>query len=183
MEQQLIELTETKNLQKLYNFFTYYEQNGDKVRAEKVKDLLKKEMAGEINIAFCGHFSAGKSTMINTLIGENILPTSPIPTSANLVKIRIGSSYYAKFYMQDGKVLYQPAPFDLNKIKGLFKDGELIKSVEIEVPSDSLPKGAVIMDTPGIDSTDQAHKLATESAMYLADAVFYVMDYNHVQAE
>jgi predicted GTPase len=183
MEQQLIELTETKNLQKLYNFFTYYEQNGDKVRAEKVKDLLKKEMAGEINIAFCGHFSAGKSTMINTLIGENILPTSPIPTSANLVKIRFGSSYYAKFYMQDGKVLYQPAPFDLNKIKGLFKDGELIKSVEIEVPSDSLPKGAVIMDTPGIDSTDQAHKLATESAMYLADAVFYVMDYNHVQAE
>ena len=43
MEQQLIELTETKNLQKLYNFFTYYEQNGDKVRAEKVKDLLKKD--------------------------------------------------------------------------------------------------------------------------------------------
>lgn len=39
------------------------------------------------------------------------------------------------------------------------------------------------MDTPGIDSTDDAHRIATESALHLADMVFYVMDYNHVQSE
>ena len=39
------------------------------------------------------------------------------------------------------------------------------------------------MDTPGIDSTDDAHRVSTESALHLADVVFYVMDYNHVQSE
>lgn len=39
------------------------------------------------------------------------------------------------------------------------------------------------MDTPGVDSTNDAHRIATESAIYMADLVFYVMDYNHVQSE
>ena len=39
------------------------------------------------------------------------------------------------------------------------------------------------MDTPGVDSTDDAHRISTESALHLADIVFYVMDYNHVQSE
>lgn len=39
------------------------------------------------------------------------------------------------------------------------------------------------MDTPGIDSADDAHRIATESAIHLADLILYVMDYNHVQAE
>src|SRR5262249_17681455 len=40
-----------------------------------------------------------------------------------------------------------------------------------------------LLDTPGIDSTDDAHHQSTESALHLADVVFYVMDYNHVQSE
>ncbi len=36
---------------------------------------------------------------------------------------------------------------------------------------------------PGIDSTDDAHQLATESTLHLADVIFYMMDYNHVQSE
>ncbi|MBO6244839.1 MAG: dynamin family protein, partial [Anaerovibrio sp.] len=39
------------------------------------------------------------------------------------------------------------------------------------------------MDTPGIDSADDAHRMVTEDAIHLADIIFYVMDYNHVQSE
>lgn len=41
----------------------------------------------------------------------------------------------------------------------------------------------MLVDTPGIDSTDDAHQLATESTLHLADVIFYMMDYNHVQSE
>ncbi len=41
-------------------------------------------------MAFCGHFSAGKSSLINKLCGHALLPSSPIPTSANIVSIRSG---------------------------------------------------------------------------------------------
>src|SRR5690606_3925874 len=46
-----------------------------------------------------------------------------------------------------------------------------------------LPEGVTLLDTPGVDSTDDAHRRSTEAALHLADAIFYVMDYNHVQSE
>ena len=175
--------TDTELLYKLSETYQFYEEHGDQVRTEKVKDLIKKAVKNERMVAFCGHFSAGKSTMVNMLAGEDVLPTSPIPTSANLVKIKIGTEHFAKVYFQDGRVHKYPAPFDLQKLKNLAKDGEIIHSIEIELPTGQLPTDSIILDTPGIDSTDQAHKLATESAMHLADSIFYCMDYNHVQAE
>ena len=65
-----------------YNFFA---QRGHQHNMNRVRDLAEKLAAGEYGIAFAGHFSAGKSRMINSLLGESLLPSSPIPTSANLV--------------------------------------------------------------------------------------------------
>ena len=152
-------------------------QSGD-----RVKDLAVKLQKQEYSIAFCGHFSAGKSSMINTLMGENILPSSPIPTSANLVKIKSGEDYAKVYFKEDTPHLY-PAPYDYEKVKSYCKDGDQIESIEISYSKTSIPRDTTIMDTPGIDSTDDAHRIATESALHLADLVFYVMDYNHVQSE
>jgi len=150
--------------------------------AERAKDLALKLEKQEYSIAFCGHFSAGKSSMINRIMGENILPSSPIPTSANLVKIKSGDDYAKVFFKEDRPIIY-PAPYDYEKVKSYCKDGDQIQSIEISYSKTSIPKDTIIMDTPGIDSTDDAHRIATESALHLADLVFYVMDYNHVQSE
>lgn len=163
----------------LHNIFL---QNQDIETAKKAQQLVDKLMKGEFSIAFCGHFSAGKSTMINRLIGEDLLPSSPIPTSANLVKVKSGEEY-AKVFFKKGIPRLYPAPYNYDKIKTYCKDGDQIESIEISHKTDRLPKNTCIMDTPGIDSTDEAHRLATESALHLADLIFYVMDYNHVQGE
>lgn len=160
----------------------YFLQQEDEETAEKAKQLFKKLDKHEYGIAFCGHFSAGKSSMINRLMGENLLPSSPIPTSANLVKIKSGEEY-AKVYFKEGNPRLYPAPYDFERVKSYCKDGDSIQSIEISHASNHLPSDACIMDTPGIDSTDDAHRLATESALHLADLIFYVMDYNHVQSE
>lgn len=160
---------------------TFQEQK-DAVTTEKVDQLHKKWNEGEFVLAFCGHFSAGKSTMINTLIGKEILPSSPIPTSANVVKVKTGEAKAIAYFK--GR---EPAVFDyvqdLNQVQRLCRDGEEVVSVDIFYPNEFLVNGASLLDTPGIDSTDSAHKIATESAIYLADAVVYMMDYNHVQSE
>ena len=163
----------------LHAFFT---DNNDFETAIKAKQLADKLSDQEFSIAFCGHFSAGKSSMINRLMGEDLLPSSPIPTSANLVKVKSGEEY-AKVYFKQGNPRLYPAPYDYETVKSYCKDRDQIQSIEISHNTNDLPKGACIMDTPGIDSTDDAHRIATESALHLADLVFYVMDYNHVQAE
>ncbi|RLQ95155.1 dynamin family protein [Falsibacillus albus] len=158
-------------------------KNEDYTTAEKAMLLIKKVYQKEFIIAFTGHFSAGKSTLINNLLGEQVLPSSPIPTSANLVKIHSGSQDFAKVnYRNDRSLLFQ-SPYDFEMIKGFCRNGEEVESIEIERSETNIPHGITIMDTPGVDSTDEAHRISTESAIHLADIVFYVMDYNHVQSE
>ncbi|GIM46439.1 GTPase [Collibacillus ludicampi] len=155
---------------------------GDEVNRRKMNDLLQKLQNNTFVLAFCGHFSAGKSSMINALIGEQLLPTSPIPTSANVVTIRSGESF-ARAYLLSGDMIEFDSAEHLDEIKNYCINGDTVEAVEISHPTEKLPSGVQVMDTPGIDSTDDAHKIATESALHLADVILYVMDYNHVQSE
>ena len=177
-----IKVTKEQLLSKLVYLYQEIIQKSDEKNATKVLQLLRKLRDSEYMIGFCGHFSAGKSSMINELIGENILPSSPIPTSANLVKVKTGDEY-ARVYYKQGDIIEYTAPYDYGLIKSYCKDGDTIDSIEISHQNKSLPNGVTIMDTPGIDSTDDAHRVATESALHLADLLLYVMDYNHVQSE
>lgn len=169
-------------LEKSLTFIERFEQNGDGERVDKAKKLLKKIYSNDFIAAFSGHFSAGKSTMVNALIGEDILPSSPIPTSANLVKVFASEQEFAKVYYQNKKPLVFHAPYSFETVKQFCKNGDALE-IEIGKTTSKIPEGITIMDTPGVDSTDDAHRLSTESALHLADLVFYVMDYNHVQSE
>src|SRR5690625_7446195 len=55
--------------------------------------------------------------------------------------------------------------------------------VELSTTNEILPPECMIVDTPGIDAADDADRLMTESSLHLADRLFYVMDYNHVQSD
>lgn len=170
-------------ISKTVGLFEIFQQAGDEERAGKAKLFLKKLHDEEFIVAFCGHFSAGKSTMINELTGENLLPSSPIPTSANLVKIHHAPEDFAKVYYKEKQPLLFKAPYNFDRVKEFCKNGEEVEAIEIGHSGSNLPAEVTVMDTPGVDSTDDAHRISTESALHLADMVFYVMDYNHVQSE
>ncbi|MGM1020470.1 MAG: dynamin family protein [Bacillota bacterium] len=157
---------------------------GDGEGAKAVAELLEKAEAEELTIAFCGHFSAGKSSLINSLCGKTVLPSGPIPTSANVVSIRYGRS---RALIHPAKTLENPEPevleTSLFELAEYCKNGGAYESVQVWEDVPMLADGGVLMDTPGVDSTDHGHALATHSALHWADIVFYVMDYNHVQSE
>lgn len=165
------------------------EQAGDYEHATKLKQLLAKAESGRLNLAFCGHFSAGKSSLINRLCGHPLLPSSPIPTSANIVSIASGEPGARVVYRSETGTAAGAAAelrserVPLEELAAHCRNGEQIETVEITYPIPFLNDHAALLDTPGIDSTDDAHQMSTESALHLADVVFYVMDYNHVQSE
>ncbi|WP_246942017.1 dynamin family protein [Bacillus pinisoli] len=175
-------LTEEDLLTNLTGLFLEMEKSGNTELSKKMKQLVKKASENEYSIGFCGHFSAGKSSMINEIVGHEVVPASPIPTSANLVKIRSGEEV-ARVYLFTGEVVEFPAPYDIDEIKQFCMDGEAVEWVEIGTNSSFIPSEVTVLDTPGIDSVDDAHRISTESALHLADLVFYMMDYNHVQSE
>lgn len=164
------------------NYMTY-KRNEDDERMAKSVLFADKLIKKEFTIAFAGHFSAGKSSMINALTGDQLLPSSPIPTSANVVKVRKAADDYAIAYLVDDEPVKFDADYDIKTVKEFAKNGALVSQIEIGHSQSVLPDGVTVMDTPGVDSTDDAHRMSTESALHLADIVFYVMDYNHVQSE
>ncbi|MEK5088131.1 dynamin family protein [Paenibacillus sp. FSL M8-0228] len=157
---------------------------GDEAGAKAVGDLLEKAYAQELTIAFCGHFSAGKSSLINSLCGKTVLPSGPVPTSANVVSIRYGRP---RALIHPAQTAENPEPesmeASLSELAEYCKNGGAYESVQVWEDVPILSNGGVLLDTPGVDSTDHGHALATHSALHWADIVFYVMDYNHVQSE
>lgn len=171
--------TEKQRLIGLYEVFHKLKKQKEE---EQLSKLFLKVAKEEFAIAFCGHFSAGKSSLINALSNTGILPSSPIPTSANIVKM-IKGDQKAVVQLKNKEIVTFEHPYDVNEIKALCKDSDLVESIEIYYESKDEDINIAYYDTPGIDSTDPAHKKATEDVIYLADLIFYVMDYNHILSE
>lgn len=145
------------------------------------EDLIRKGTGGELTLAFCGHFSAGKSSMINALCGKKVLPSGPVPTSANVVTIRSGEP--RALIHRSAADSGEPLTVTIDELAEYCKEGREYSAIEVWDNVPLLGEAGVLMDTPGVDSTDDGHRLATHSALHMADIVFYVMDYNHVQSE
>lgn len=160
------------------------ERWGDDESERIYADLQNKEGVNELTLAFCGHFSAGKSSMINLLCGNTVLPSGPVPTSANIVSIRSGIPRVLIYPREDTRKT-KPLPLETTpeRLQDYCRNGGDYSAIEVWDQIPLLGLHGVLLDTPGVDSTDDGHQAATRSALHLADVVFYVMDYNHVQSE
>lgn len=158
----------------------------DNLLTEQERERLflvdEKRQSDEFQVAFCGHFSAGKSTILNYLLGAEMLPTSPIPTSANIIGIKNGDLGLS-VQMVNGEVEKFAGEIPWEKVREWGMNGAEIESLLIEAPLPFLGEESVIYDTPGVDSTDPTHQAVTFEALYTTDFIVYVTDYNHVQSE
>ncbi|MFS0751693.1 dynamin family protein [Oceanobacillus sp. 1P07AA] len=172
----------TINQKQIVALYEKMREYGDFIHADRIIDVLEKYQNQELIIALVGHFSAGKSSMINHLMGSELLANSPIPTSANIVKITSGQGV-ANVYFHNGDKKVYTEPYDLQEIKQYSTDKRQISRIDISTSTAILPEGTAILDTPGIDAADDADRMLTESALHLADYMLYITDYNHVQSE
>ncbi|MBC9784426.1 dynamin family protein [Heliobacterium chlorum] len=157
-------------------------QAGDTSSARGLEALQQKLVQQHLSIAFCGHVSGGKSALINALIGHDVLPTSPVPSSANIVSIQSGPPA-ARALLKTGEAVDLDLASSLPDVQSHCVDGTNTDGVVITVPHDLFEGSVSLIDTPGVDSADKARRLAEDPAIISADVVFYVMDYNHVQSE
>lgn len=168
--------------EKLLSLYQVFYDNKNIEGQKSIVSLLKKVQDNSLYIAFCGHYSSGKSTLINYLFGDSLLPTSPIPTSGNIVQISSGSNQ-TTIYKQDGTVERFNRLLEDDQLKLLCKNGDEISKIELRIMNLFLNKGITLIDTAGIDSTDMNHALSTEYILPVIDVLFYVVDYNYVESE
>ncbi|WP_028924385.1 dynamin family protein [Pseudonocardia acaciae] len=139
-----------------------------------------------LRVAIAGKVKAGKSTLLNALVGEEIAPTDAGECTrvvtwyqdGNAPRVMLhprgGQPHQLRIHREDGALSIDLAGTPANQVDRLVVDW----------PSQSL-RGTTLIDTPGIDSlsTDvsaRSHQfLAPEDAPTQADAVVYLMRHLH----
>src|SRR5690625_6308583 len=99
--------------------------------------------------------------MINYLLDKDVLPKSPIPTSANIVKINSGDGVARVYFAHESPVEYSE-PYDIDIIKDFCMDKDSIKSLEISTSETILLKKSTIIYTIGIVAEDDDDLIMTE---------------------
>ena len=77
--------------------------NGYQYHIENLNDLLKKHKQQNLYLAVVGQVKRGKSTLINAIIGEEILPSSIIPVTAIPTFLKYAESLMANIVFLDSK--------------------------------------------------------------------------------
>jgi hypothetical protein len=120
---------------------------------------------GVFRLLVLGDMKRGKSTFLNALIGENLLPSDVNPCTAVLTVLRYGSLKKVTVYFKDGqspeeldfKQFKQKYTIDPTEAKQLEQEKkQAFPNVEyavVEYPLPLLEKGIEIVDSPGLNDT------------------------------
>lgn len=152
------------------------ESNSGKLSLERdIEDMRvasKNLRSGVFRLMVLGDMKRGKSTFLNALIGEKILPSDVNPCTALLTVLRYGSQKKVTVYFNDNQPP-QDMGFDEFKHKYTIDPAEAkrleqdnkqafpnVSHAIVEYPLPLLEKGIEIVDSPGLNDTEARNELS-----------------------
>lgn len=150
-------------------------------------EVIKSRLEGPLRLAIAGKVKAGKSTLLNAMLGEDLAPTDAGECTRILTWYQLSHRTYAKVHPLSGDPVERPYR---RTSRGLQVDlggltAEQVDHIEVGWPTSKL-RGLTLIDTPGIASisTDVSarthHALsAEEGKVPVADAVIYLLRHTH----
>lgn len=151
-----------------------------------VLDELDQRLAGPLRIAVAGMVKAGKSTLLNAIIGEEIAPTDAGECTKIVTWYRYGHAPRITLHPLAGGP--QALPVHREDGRLVFSLGEFqaedVEKLVVDWPAASL-RDLTLIDTPGIASLSKDVSgrstafLLPEDAPTAADAVIYLMRHLH----
>jgi len=152
------------------------EELGAAAIAEEARSLAERAAEGRFYVACVGQFKRGKSTLLNALVGAQVLPTGTAPVTSVVTVLRHGDEARAR--MRRAGEGWEPiAIADLADIVSEERNPGNVKgvlAVEVFTPSPLLASGLCFVDTPGLGSVFEANSEATREFVPHIDAALAV---------
>jgi hypothetical protein len=149
--------------------------------AERVSEdataLAQRTGEGRFYIACIGQFKRGKSTLLDALLGDRVLPTGVLPITAVPTVVRYGPSRSARVRFQGGSWV-DIAPEDLTQyVSEELNPGNKkgVTGAEVFFPSPLLVHGMCFVDTPGLGSVFAGNTAATQAFVPHIDGAIVVL--------
>lgn len=153
-----------------------YTKAGIEARSASLREIRTRLEDDTFRLMVVGEFKRGKSTLVNALLGDAILPAKVAPCTAVITEVRFGEEPEAVLFGTDGSK--REVPFDrIREFVCIDEDDEGPSpwaKLELYYPLEICRNNVEIIDSPGLNE----HHTRTEVALdYLprADALVMVL--------
>lgn len=153
-------------------------------RRAELLALRENAHADALHVGVIGITSSGKTTFINALMGEPLLPEEARATTNLLVKCRHGAERQATVYYRDGREPLRLRGPELTARRLAELCSETLNPgnraglswIEWTTTTSCIPDGLILVDTPGLDAEGhQEHQdITMRQFLPLADIVLYM---------
>ncbi|HIU34739.1 MAG TPA: dynamin family protein [Candidatus Pullichristensenella excrementigallinarum] len=152
------------------------------VRSEKTLERIERAQAlitgKHYRVAVIGEFKRGKSSLLNALLGAEVLPTDILPTTAVINRIVYGDQRRVVLHYHDGRNLV--CGIDQLREYATKLDAEKearareIREIEVSYPSIFTENHIELIDTPGLNDNDAMSEV-TRSVLTDIDSAIVVI--------
>ena len=138
--------------------------NPEDEEIKRIDGMLENLKSRQYIVGVVGEFNRGKSSLINALLGSNILPADIIPTTATVNRVIYSDSEYVRIVMRDGHIEENIPISELkSRVTKITKDSEsaaeLVKEAVIGYPTVLCQNNVSILDTPGLNESPAMDEL------------------------
>ncbi len=146
--------------------------------AQGIAELKDKLEKNAFYLVVLGQFKRGKSTMVNSLLGTRILPTSVVPLTSIVTVLYYGPEEMVEVIFEDGRRqrIGRDELADFVTEKGNPGNQKGVGRVEIAYPSEYLKGGVHIIDTPGVGSIFENNTQVTYDFLPKVDAALFLFN-------
>lgn len=147
------------------------------------RELVKKLEEDRFHLVVVGEFNHGKSSFVNALIGEAVLPVGVTPTTAAIHHLKYADAPEATVVHQSGKRAALAFSEARKFAVGGGSSADDVDYLEIGYPAPLLEERIVLVDTPGVNDLSLQRADITYSYIPRADAVLFLLDAGQILKE
>ena len=147
-------------------------------QADELDSISRRLNEHVFSVGIMGEFKRGKSTVINALLGQEIVPADIIPCSATLNYVRWDAEKHAQVNFKDGRSVTIPVEDLSNYVTKITtesaKTAEDVDNAVVYYPCTFCQNGVQIVDTPGLNDDERMTEIS-EKVIPTLDAIVMVI--------
>lgn len=150
---------------------------------DEILSANEENLTSPLKVVILGEVKAGKSTLVNALVGKKVSYTNVVEATSSILEIKYSSNENIELKKKDGtsekvnSLIVLDELIDSNRNNQDFFDE--IEKILIELKMSRL-KEITIVDTPGLNTITDENEKRTYNYIANADVILWVLNVHHL---
>ncbi len=162
---------------KVFTFDSRYSMLLGEEITERIRQwdkTIRRQKDLPLTLTVCGEFKRGKSSLINAILGENVVTTNVTTETITTNRISYGMHKNELILSGGRRISLSDEELQCDRLKTILTDlPERAREIELKRPIEVL-KQLTIIDTPGLGDSMEDFLDDVKNALQQSDAVIYV---------